>query len=372
MRVVQFVTQERGGPVDHAVDVARELARLGHESHLVTPDPDLESALAGTTVRVHVAAIRDKFDVAGARAVSRTISSIRPDVLHCQDRRAGLVGRLLALRHEIGTVYTLHGVPDPLADLVPGNLRLVAASRTLRSTNFTAERWLSRIPRSRVVTPCEAISRYARDHVGVAPERVVTVHNGIDEAWGAEGTSYPRPPADQRTTTVAWLGVMAPVKRVPALVRAAASVPGVRLLLIGDGPERGRVEETMAAAGSDDRVELVGFDPDPAGRLRGADLLALPSAAEACPMAILQAMSCGLPVVASRAGGIPEVVRDGIDGLLVPTGDDGALAAALRTLHDDPAMRRAMGESARLRAAGQFSLTRCTQNLMSVYEEVAP
>ena len=88
-------------------------------------------------------------------------------------------------------------------------------------------------------------------------------------------------------------------------------------------------------------------------------------------MALLQAMAAGLPVIASAAGGIPEIVRHEVDGLLVPTGDDTALRGALRRLARDTGLRSALGAAARQRIADEFTLRRCTERLVAVYEDAA-
>lgn len=369
MRVVQLITQARGGPVDHAVDVAVELARLGHDSHLVGPAGDHMAATAAGGVRVHEVAIHSKTDVAGTRALARAVAGLRPDVLHCQDRRAGLAGRVLALATGTPTVYTLHGVPDPLAPLVPGNARITPASRRHRFDNLTLERLLARVPRSAVVTPCEALARYAREHVGIPAERVHAVANGVGPEWLAEPPG-PTGQGEAGRARAVWLGVMQPVKRVPELVRAAAPVAGLDLVLVGDGPQWGRIEDAVTHCDVAARVELAGFRDDPAPLLRGADLMVLPSAAEACPMALLQAMACGLPVVASRVGGIPEMVRDGVDGVLVDSGDADGLTVALTALTDDPTRRRRLGANARQRVHERFTIGHCACGLLDVYEGV--
>lgn len=371
MRVVQLITQDRGGPVDHAVEVAVELARRGHDSHLVGPPGAHADAAAAQGVRTHLAHMRGKHDLAGAAHVARRVASLRADVLHCQDRRAGMVGRLLGAATATPTTYTLHGVPDPLAPLVPGNLHLADATGRDRLDNLSVERWLARAPRSVVVTPCEAVARYARDHVGLRAERVVAVPNGVQQSWldgAAPGARTEARSGDR--VRVAWLGVMQPVKRVVELVRVVGEVDGVELVLIGDGPQRPLVEAAVAAH-APGRVHLAGFRDDPAPLLRASDVFVLPSAAEACPMALLQAMACGLPVVASRAGGIPEVVRDGVDGLLVDTGDDHQLRSAIRRLAGDAPLRRRLGERGRARVAERFTVRHCVDDLLDVYEGVA-
>lgn len=374
MRVVQLLTQSRGGPVDHAVDVAGELVRLGHESHLLGPaGPHLDRA-RDQGVQVAQVDVRSKHDLTGARAVDGALTRLRPDVVHLQDRRAGLVGRAVALRRGLPSVYTLHGVPDPLAGLVPGNHDFLglprSATRRARLDNLTLERLLARVRGSAVITPCEALAGYARTHVGIPAARVRAVHNGVPATWlepGRETSDMRRP----GRVTALWLGVMQPVKRVPELVAAAAGVEGLDLVLVGDGPERGRVEAAVAAAGAGDRIRLLGYRDDPAPLVRTADLLVLPSAAEACPMVVLQAMACGIPVVASRAGGIPELIRDGVDGRLVATADDTALRAALAELAADPALRERLGAAARDRVAESFTVRRCTEGLVAAYTEVA-
>lgn len=378
MRIVQLITQSAGGPVDHAVDLAAELARQGHQSHLVGPvragDP-LARRLEQAGAHWHHAECSSARDLAGLRDVRRTVASIAPDVVHCQDRRAGLLGRGPGTPVRQATVYTLHGVPDAFSHLVRGNLRAAEGSRRTQTTNMVAESLLARAPRSRLVTVCDALADYARDHLRVPADRVRAVHNGLGPEWldrdrFVSGTTPVRAGTDDGLT-VAWLGLFAPVKRVPALVEAVADVPGLRLRLVGDGPERPAVEDAVARAGADDRVELLGFRSDPAPLVADADVFALTSAAEACPIALLQAMALGRPVVASRVGGVPEIVRDGVDGLLVTPGDDDALRAALRRLRDEPELRHRLGAAAADRVRDRFTMQRCADRLLDVYREVA-
>lgn len=371
MRIVQLITQATGGPVDHAVDLAAELVRQGHESHLVGPvEPGgaLADRLDAGGVRWHGATCEGVRDVAGLRAVRSTIEAVDADVLHCQDRRAGLIGRGPGRPHRQGTVYTLHGVPDTFSHLVRGNLRAADGRRATQVVNMTAESALARVSRSRLVTVCDALADYARFHLRVPADRVRTVHNGLGPHWTQRRHS-PAPGSDE--LVVAWLGLFAPVKRVPSLVDVVAATPGVSLRLVGDGPERPAVEEAVRRGDVADRVQLVGFQPSPAEHLVDVDAFVLPSAAEACPIALLQAMALGLPVVASRVGGIPEIVRDGVDGLLVTPGDDAALGSALARLRDDEVLRRRLGTSAAERVRDRFTLAGCAERLVRVYEEVA-
>lgn len=370
MRITQLLTQPDGGPADHAVDVACELARRGHDSHLVGPCAGLSARLShsGVThsgVTLHDVAMGSKSDSFGAFAIAATLKRIRPDVLHCQDRRAGLVGRVFG--RVIGVpalVYTLHGVADGLSDLVAGNARAARRRGRDRWYYLTGERLLCNATRARVVVPSRAVARFAVEHIGLDVRVVDVVPNGIDA-----GRFAPRPRPSGPSPTALWLGVMAPVKRLDTLVQALADVPELEVLLVGSGPERDTIEKAACERGVAGRVAFRGPVADPEPVFAEADLFVLTSAAENCPLALLQAMACGLPVAASRVGGVPEIVRDGVDGLLFPPGNAPALASALRSLLADPARRRSMGLCARERVAQHYTVQTCVDGLLDTYRK---
>ncbi|MCD4526284.1 glycosyltransferase family 4 protein [Nocardioides sp. cx-173] len=366
MRLVQLLTQSTGGPVDHAVDVAVALAGRGHESHLVGPESAGTARARAAGVTCHPLEMTTKRDLAGGARVARRLAALRPDIVHLQDRRAGWLGRLVGRGlGGAGLVYTLHGVADGLSDLVPGNA--LAAPRRRRDSWYYlhGERAVTRWSGARVVVPSAAVAGFAVDQVRLDPTRVDVVANGVDPLRFAPPatttTTRPRPP------TVLWLGVLAEVKRVDVLLDAAQRVPDLRVLVAGDGPLLPQVRRRVADAGLVDRVSLLGRVADPAPVLARADLFALTSAAENCPLALLQAMACGLPAVATAVGGVPEVLRDGVDGLLCEVGDVAGLAAGLSALAGDPGARARMGAAARSRVLDGYTLDHCVDGLLESY-----
>ena len=366
MRVVQLLTQATGGPVDHAVDVAVELARRGHHSHLIGPPTARTDAAEEAGVTWHALHMSGKRDVGGGAAVARRLRDLRPDVVHLQDRRAGWLGRVLApAARRTASVYTLHGVPDSLADLVAGNARIEPRGPRDERLYLDAERILARWSGSSVVVPSRAVADYAVDHIRLPADRVHVVPNGVDATVYRPG---PRR-SDPGTVQAVWLGLLAPVKRVDLLLGALAKVPDVALTIAGDGPQRDDVRQRIDALGLADRVRMLGSVADPAPVLRDADLFVLTSAAENCPLSLLQAMATGLPVVTTAVGGIPEVVREGIDGLLCPADDEGALAVALAALADDRDLRLSMGRSGRARIESGYTVAHCVDGLVKVYDE---
>jgi glycosyltransferase involved in cell wall biosynthesis len=145
---------------------------------------------------------------------------------------------------------------------------------------------------------------------------------------------------------------------VAAMPRVLAAVPRCRLVIVGDGEQGAAVAAAVRERGLADHVDLAGVQPraQAMARLAEADVFCLPSTYEGLPLAILEAMAAGLPVVATAVSGNPEAVVDGVTGLLVPPESAEALAAALVALLTDPARARVMGEAGRQRVAERFAI----------------
>ena len=166
------------------------------------------------------------------------------------------------------------------------------------------------------------------------------------------------------------VGNLYPVKGHAVLINALATLRdrvGWRLAIAGRGEEEQRLRAQAATAGIGDRVHLLGFRDDVADILAAGDLFTMPSLSEGLPLALVEAMSFGLPVVVTRVGGVPEVVSDGVEGLLVSPSDPGALATALAALLDDAPRRQRMGEAARTRALRDYALSTMADRYERLY-----
>ena len=204
-------------------------------------------------------------------------------------------------------------------------------------------------------------------------DKVHVVRAGVDTRLFAPTAVAPAP--EDRGLRVLCIGTLLEVKGQSYLVEAcrllAEQGVDVTCRLIGGGQDRPALERQIAAGGLDDRVILVGprTRDQIAGELRGTDVLVAPSVPtrqgkrEGIPVVLMEAMSCGVAVVASRISGIPELVQDGVSGLLVPPRDAQALAAALRRLHEDAALRRRLGAAARERVREEFDLEHSAREL---------
>ena len=156
-----------------------------------------------------------------------------------------------------------------------------------------------------------------------------------------------------------------------AFAKVAAARADVDLLLVGDGPLRGDLESSIDRLGIRGRVRFFGVRSDVPDVLRAVDLFALTSVSEAASLTLLEAMASRLPVVVTAVGGNPEIVRDGVEGLLVPRGDAGAAAAAFLRLLDDPAAAAAMGAAGRTRVEERYQLSTTIDAYWRLYQRLA-
>jgi glycosyltransferase involved in cell wall biosynthesis len=159
-------------------------------------------------------------------------------------------------------------------------------------------------------------------------------------------------------------------KGIDVLLRAAALVAGVRFSIAGAGEERETLERQADALGVGDRVTFLGRRDDVPALLGASDAFVLPSRFEGTPLALLEAMAAGKPIVASAIPGIDEVVADGATALLAPPDDPEALARALRRIVAEPQLRDSLAAAARARAEREFSAARGTQRVTAVYEDL--
>jgi glycosyltransferase involved in cell wall biosynthesis len=176
---------------------------------------------------------------------------------------------------------------------------------------------------------------------------------------------------EPRATVVTHIGRFAFQKNHALLVEAFAQVRSnapLYLLLVGGGELENAVREQVAGLGLASRVRFLGVRADVADILRASDVFVLSSRWEGNPMSVLEAMAAGLPVVSTAVGGVPELVREGETGLLVPSEDAGALAQALQALVDDAARRRAMGAAARQHAVAHFDIRHTVRGYEQLYE----
>jgi glycosyltransferase involved in cell wall biosynthesis len=365
-----------GGPARHVLRLDEPLRRRGWSTLLVTGRPgpgegDLtdEARAAGLDVHVlpelgrEVAPLRDARTLLALRALVR---ERRPAIVHTHTAKAGVLGRLAARggSPRPALVHTFHG------HVLSGYFG-AASSQLWRRT----ERALARRTDALIAVAPQVRDELLERHGVGRREQYRIVPPGFD---AARVRPDPRAGATLRAelgvaredVLVGCVGRLAPIKDVGALLaafgRARAGCPRLRLLVIGDGPEAARLATALAAPGVSRRPPQRALN-DVYGAL---DLLALSSRSEGCPQVVAEALSGGVPVLSTAVGGVPWLVRDGVNGRLVPAGDAQALAAALVELARDDSLRARLAAGARATDLAAHEPEAVAEALAELYAEL--
>jgi len=340
------------------------LRAIGQRAALVAhPDGELRRRIEEGLDLIPVAP-RMEMDLSAAWRFARVVKRLRPDVIHAHDPHAVAMASLaLSL-----------GAGSATAGRAPA---LVASRRVdfhLKGNSFS--RWKYRQVDC-FVAASEAIRKMLLAD-GVAPERTVTVHEGIDVDHVAAA-----PPVNVHETfflphgapVVGNVAALVPHKGHRYLIDAAHLVvqqlPDARFVILGEGELRDHLQRQVHEHRLEKHVLLPGFRTDVLGCLKGFDLFVMSSVTEGLGTSLLDAMAASRPIVATTAGGIPEIVDDGVNGLLVPTRDHHALADAIVRALENADLRRRLGEAGFARVIERFTVDRMVAGTAAVYERVA-
>ncbi len=365
--VVCFSTFGGSGVV--AAEVASALADRGHQVHVFSDDVPGRLDPARPGVHFHAAAApayaQLKHPLYGLALTSKIVDVARRDgldVIHAHyaipHAAAAVLARAVLAADPGGTVprlvTTLHGTDITLVGSDPSFLPLTQYAITASDAVTTPSAWLAGATFERLAIP-------AAVQIDVVPNFV-----DVDRFRPGDSPAHGVP-------VLVHVSNFRPVKRVGDVLAVFAAIRAerpARLRLVGDGPDRPGLEAEVAARGLSSDVEFLGEQIDLPAVLRGADLFLLPSETESFGLVALEAMACGLPVVASAVGGLPEVIADGETGFLCPMGDVGAMAAAARRLLDDASERARLGAAGRRRAETQFRRDPAVDRYVDVYRRV--
>ena len=336
-------------------EFTEQLRKIGVRVHLV---PELERAIS------------PKRDVQAYLALRDFFRAERPDIVHTHSSKTGILGRLAAKAAGVPTiVHTVHGYAFP------------AESRAAIKAIFKfLERRAGRVTH-RMIVLNDADAAIARDLLGVPDRRLAVLPNGVDVDTYSPATPEARH-ARRRSVlgiesldhvVVGMVGRLWVQKNPQCFVRAAIQVaaqrPRVSFFMIGDGEFRHELEAAIRASGQADRIRILGWRSDVPELLKALDLMVLPSRWEGMPLAVLEAMSSAVPVIASDIPGNHHLVEDGSDGRLFPPDDDQALASALIELIDDAALRARFSAQARSKVLRRYTLSARMKQITAIYEE---
>lgn len=370
LRLLVVTTNLGGGTGTHLALLLGELHARGHEVRVLCQG-ELETPLAEGIVTVEgpAPAWWDRFPLAQLRRfrqLQRVVREWRPDLVHAYFFWPVVYARLLR------RAGAIHALVENREDL--GFNLSASDSAVLRATASTPDR---------VICVSEAVREVVEVREGLDAERLRVVHNGVaiaevrgEGASDLDASTRLREelgfgPEDRIVGMVANLnrvvkGVRYFIEAVPRIVERE---PRVRFLIVGEGAERARHEARARELGVADRIVFAGYRPDVPRIYPLMEISTLTSLSEGLSITLLESMSFGLPVVATRVGGNPELVRAGETGILVPAGDPEAFADAVGALLADPERARRMGARGREVVEREFSVSAVADRYEEVYAE---
>lgn len=288
------------------------------------------------------------------------------DLIHAHLTYSSIWSALVTRKTKVPSLASLHVAPTATRALHDSLRHRVSVNIRDRLMIAMMNRWSSGVIAVSAALENDYVSR------GLRKDKVRVVHNGVelerfrrphDESRARLMREFG---VDAQTPLLATVSVLRPKKGVEVLLDAARAVPGANFLIIGDGPMREEWTALAESLGVSSRIRWAGYRTDVDALLAGCDLFVHPSLDDAFPTVLLEAMGAGLPVIATRVGGIPEIVTGGETGMLIPPNDANALAAAINRLIHAPAEMQRMQAEARANA-DRFSTRAWLERLTAVY-----
>ena len=371
MRILQLITGlGQGGAEQIVLDLAGRLDRQRYQMSVCSIlDVSGEQGvyvgrLKDAGADVLSLNVTGKLQLRRALALENLLRGLRPDILHCHMFHANVLGRRIGHRVGISNIIaTVH-----------------IAERRWRPWRFWMER---RTDPLGTITVCvsESVLEFQSKKTRIPRDRFIVIPNGIDTGRFAEAS---RPPDEVReeigiqpgAKVIGSVGRLDKQKGYRHLIRAFAAIArnagGVELVIAGDGPELGMLRWMAEGAKCDDRVHLIGRRDDVPDLLHAFDVFAMPSMYEGLPLALIEAMAAGVPVVASAVDSIPEVLGAGEPGgrvgRLVPPGEPAKLADAIRDALENPSSERV--ERARARARERYDVAAMVAKYAELYDSI--
>lgn len=365
MRVMHVVTKLSGGGAERfVVSMAPRIAEQGHASAIMTIDPCETPPELRSLASVEILHMRraGRFD---ARFLARTVAAMRrwrPDVVHTHMHAATLWGRLAAVTAGVPCIVRT----EHLGSSTVGRVKQTAlACRALNSAT------------SAIVTFFREQARYLAAHERIDPRKLAVIPNGI--AMRPYPTQAEREEArrrlelDENTRAIVVIGHLHPYKNQRLALEAFARLTARerrrhRLFLIGRGPDRAMLDELARSLGIAGSVTFTGFRDDVALLLPGADLLLVSSLTEGMPLAVLEAMSAGVPVVSTPWTGVREMLHDGELGVIAAGFDAPSLTRAIEESAEDAERTRAMTMRAAEYARRECDISTCLNRHVELYQ----
>lgn len=357
MRVLFVITRgdEIGGAQSYVCNLMLRMAEDGHEVHLAVGTSGAltialdEHGIGWSLISGLYRDIDPRHDITAIRKLAELIKKQEPDLVSAHSSKAGIVARIAARKAGVPSVFTAHGWA--FTEGIPRRKQLLFRG---------IERAMAPLA-ARIICVSEYDYNLATRY-GLPANRLVTIHNGIPDRPAGPRVDQPGP------IRVVMTARFSPQKQPITLLRALAPLLNTECWLIGDGPNLDEARLAARQLGIDHRVRFLGRSDDAPALMQQCHIFALSSDWEGFPIATLEAMRAGLPVIVTDVGGAAEAISEGISGFAVPARDHDAMRDRLRRLVDDADLRHRMGDAARARYLEHFTFDEMYQRTLGTYE----
>lgn len=370
INLVYLMRRMAGGMQKHLLELVSHLDHKKYRITVIAPEnPSLKTKLAELSIPLVVLDIDDRLrpfkDRRTVKELRKILESLKPDILHIHGNKSALVGRLAARRLNVPVVIvTVHNF-----------LIYQEANGLLRVPASWMERWLAKYTDC-LITVSGSLENSLVEVEGLPREKIITIPNGIDLSDWKEGENADnirqKLGISENNFLIVNVGRLVSFKGHGVLLRAAKVLiekkPNVKVVIAGDGPLKDELLAEGEKLNLRDKVLFLGFVSYTKQLLAAADMFVLPSLKEPFGIVILEAMAARVPVVATRAGGVPEIVK-GESGVLVAPGDPDELADAIIKLIDDQHRRRELAANAYERVVNEFSIEKMVSRTEGVYQD---
>ena len=364
MRIAYVITRADavGGASVHVRDLGRAMLDSGHQVMVFTggvgpvTERLVSSGVSFSPLRYLRRSIHPVRDLRAVAELAEALREFSPNIISLHTAKAGWIGRIAASKLGLPAVYTPHGWPSGSRFSFSAGLAFRLAEKVM--ANRAAA----------IVCVCQYEKDLALRQRLAAADRLHVIHNGVHDIAPELRAEPGRGPV--RIVSVARFETP---KDHYTLIRALAMLRAQdwQAELVGDGPLQTQVRTLADTLSIGDRIKFLGYQADPAPVLARAQIFVLSSRSEGFPRSLLEAMRAGLAVVASRVGGVPEAVEDGVSGRLVSPANSAELASALAALIGDPGLRERLATQARQTYENHFSFERTAELTLALYREIA-
>lgn len=329
--------------------------KRGHDSRIVCP-PDVPLAKHAKNEGIPVTEVkmRGEWDLLALTSLAFLFKQFKPDVVHLQGSHAHVLGGIAGRIARVPLIILSRRMDNPI--------------------NGALARFKYHHFYDHIISVSDGVKNVLTG-IGIPPERITTIHSSVhDSLWQCTGDAdkirkeFKLKPEDRIITIIAHIE---PRKGYDTLLDAfpliLAKVPAAKVLVVGDGVYRPTIEKRIQEMKLIDKIILAGFRTDIADILAATDVLVSPSYLEGCCNALIEGMAAGKPVVGTNCGGTPEIIEDGVNGLLIPVKDSDALADAVVRLLTDKELAQKLGANGKQTVKEKFSVDRMVEQTLDVY-----